>query len=103
MDHKPESQFYYILDYGLDEEKFLAILQGKQVLGRLDQDWAALKLLEYGTYSDIVNILGFSRLVEHWARWRSKITLESRRRGIDFLVNWLVNTHPELCGRSLNE
>ena len=99
MDQKPDSQIYYILDYGLDEEKFLAILQGKQIIGRLDRDWAAVKLLEFGTYQDIVRLLGFASLVENWPRWRSMVTLASRRRGIDFLTSWLTNNHPELCDR----
>ena len=103
MDHKPNLPFEYLLDYGLDEQKFLAILQGKQTIGRLDQEWAALKLLEWAPYEDIVQYLGYSQLVENWPRWRSKIVLESRKRGIDFLTNWLVNSHPELYKRSSDE
>ena len=36
----------YIWDYDIDEAQFIEILQGRRVFGRLDQDWAAHRLLE---------------------------------------------------------
>lgn len=87
----------YVWDYDLDEEEFRAILHGERVAGRLDADWAARRLLEYGSYEDIVRLLGFRRLVENWPRWREHIRSQSRKRGFDFLVAWLPAKHPELC------
>jgi hypothetical protein len=87
----------YLWDYDLDEVQFQEILAGRRVLGRLDQDWAARRLLEYASYEDIVRQIGFSRLVKNWPRWREGIRSQSRKRGLDFLVKWLPVKHPELC------
>jgi hypothetical protein len=85
----------YVWDYDLNEEQFREILNGDRVMGRLDQDWAARRLLEYAPYEEIVRLLGFTRLVQNWHRWRPHIRSESRRRGFDFLVDWLPEKHPE--------
>lgn len=84
----------YIWDYDLDEKDFEALLAGRLVRGRLGRDWAAVRLLEYAPYKEIVERLGFSALAEGWPRWRQKIRSESRRRGFDFLVEWLDKHHP---------
>jgi hypothetical protein len=86
-----------IWDYDLKESEFIEILEGRLVFGRLNQDWAALRLLEYASYEEIVQLIGFPRLIHNWSRWRAKIRSESRRRGFDFLVDWLPNHYPELC------
>lgn len=86
----------YVWDYDLDESQFCDILEGRRTLGRLDQDWAARRLLEYAPYEEIVRLIGFSRLVRNWPRWRGRIRSESRKRGFDFLVKWLPEKHPEL-------
>ncbi len=86
----------YIWDYDIDEETFQAILEGQQQIGRLDQDWAAIRLLEYGSYAEIVRLLGFAALVAGWPRWRNAIRAKGRQRGFDFLVEWLPQHHPEL-------
>lgn len=86
----------YVWDYDIDETEFNALLSGELTLGRLNQDWASIRLLEYASYAEIVRILGFSRLVKNWPRWRNRIRSESRKRGFDFLVEWLQNYHPEL-------
>lgn len=87
----------YIWDYDISEQEFQEILAGERVLGRLDQDWAALRLLEYAPYEDIVRLLGFARLVQNWPHWRPHIRSKSRKRGFDFLVAWLPKKHPEYC------
>lgn len=87
----------YIWDYDISEQEFQEILTGERVLGRLDQDWAALRLLEYAPYEEIVRLLGFARLVQNWSRWRLHIRSTSRKRGFDFLVAWLPEKHPEYC------
>ena len=91
-----ENRSAYIWDYDISESDFQAILAGELTLGRLDQDWAAIRLLEYGTYPEIIRLLGYHRLVEGWPRWREQIRSESRVRGFDFLVSWLPEHHPEL-------
>ena len=87
----------YVWDYDLTEAQFGALLKGEQTLGRLDQDWATLRLLEYASYEEIIRRLGFRRLVQGWPRWRKRLRSESRRRGFDFLVAWLPVKHPEFC------
>ncbi len=86
----------YLWDYDIDEESFRGLLDGKYTIGRLDSDWAAVRLLEYASYPDIVRLLGFRRLVTGWPKWRTHIRSYSRRRGFDFLTTWLPIHHPEL-------
>lgn len=89
----------YIWDYDISESDFRAILTGDLAFGRLDQDWAAVRLLEYGTYPDIIRLLGYRRLIEGWPRWRERIRSQSRKRGFDFLASWLPEHHPELLSQ----
>jgi hypothetical protein len=89
-------QFPYLWDYDIDEKRFHALLNGELTIGRLDSDWAAVRLLEYAPYPEIVRLLGFRRLVTGWPRWREHIRSNSRRRGFDFLTAWLPVHHPEL-------
>jgi hypothetical protein len=91
-----EQSLPYVWDYELTAETFQEILEGKRTLGRLNQDWAARRLIEYASYAEIVRRIGFRRLVQNWPRWRLKIRSQSRRRGLDFLVAWLPEKHPEL-------
>jgi len=86
----------YVWDYDIDEAQFCLLLDGKQQIGWLDRDWAAIRLLEYAPYPEIVRLLGFQRLVEGWPRWREHIHSQSRRRGFDFLTTWLPTHYPEL-------
>lgn len=86
----------YVWDYEITPDPFQEILVGHHALGRLDQDGAARRLIEHAPYTGIVRRLGFRRLVAYWPRWRAKIRSYSRRRGIDFLVVWLPEKHPEL-------
>ena len=92
------SRLAYLWDYDIDDETFQDLLEGRTHLGRLDQDWASVRLLEYAPYREIVQRLGFRRLVEGWPGWRSRIRSQSRRRGFDFLAEWLPRHHPELLG-----
>ena len=86
----------YVWDYDIDEATFQDLLEGRSRLGRLDRDWAAVRLLEYAPYPEIVRRLGFGGIVAGWRRWRPRIRSESRQRGFDFLVRWLPEHHPEL-------
>ena len=86
----------YVWDYDLDQQQFQEILDGRLKKGRLNQDWAAHRLLEYAPYDEIIRLLGYRRLVENWSRWRGRIRSMGRVRGFDFLVKWLPEKHPEL-------
>ena len=90
------TQLPYVWDYDLKEEDFRAILAGRLSKGRLDRDWAATRLLEYAPYEEIIRLLGFRALVEGWPHWRKRIRAENRKRGFDFLIEWLPKNHPEL-------
>ena len=79
----------FVWDYDLDEDQFRALLDGKKTIGRLDSDWAAIRLLEYAPYPEIVRLLGFKRLIAGWPKWRSQVRSTSRRRSFDFLTAWL--------------
>lgn len=56
MENRPS----YVWDYDISEQQFSAILAGDLVIGRLDQDWAACRLIEYAPYRDIVRMIGCS-------------------------------------------
>lgn len=90
------SRLPYIWDYDIDETRFREILSGRLALGRLDREWALLRLFEYAPYSEIVRLLGFKEIVECWPRLGKRIRSLSRKRGFDFLVQWLSQKHPEL-------
>lgn len=86
----------YVWDYDIDESQFLDILEGRLKLGRLDRRWAAVRLLEYAPYHEIIRVLGWSELLRNWPEWRPHIRSTSRRRGFDFLAEWIPEHHPEL-------
>ncbi|MEA3349404.1 MAG: hypothetical protein U9Q82_02145 [Chloroflexota bacterium] len=94
-----ENQSAYIWDYDISESDFRAMLAGELTLGRLGQDWAAIRLLEYATYAEIIRLLGYRRLIDDWPRWRERVRSESRKRGFDFLASWLPEHHPELLSK----
>jgi len=94
-----ETRSPFVWDYNISESEFRAMLDGKLTRGRLGQDWAAIRLLEYGQYPEIIRLLGYRRLLAGWPSWRSHIRSESRRRGFDFLAAWLPQHHPELLNR----
>lgn len=91
-----ERSLPYVWDYDIDENLFHALLDGRETRGRLDRNWAAVRLLEYAPYAEIRRLLRFRELVAGWPSWRSRIRSHSRRRAFDFLVDWLPKHHPEL-------
>jgi hypothetical protein len=93
---EPRNRLSYVWDYDIDAIQFIKILEGRHAVGRLDQDWAASRLLEYGSYEEIIRLIGFPQLVKNWPRWRRRVRSKSRVRGFDFLVDWLPKHHPEL-------
>ncbi len=86
----------YVWDYDIDESEFQRLLDGSMTLGRLDQRWAAVRLLEHAAYAEVIRLLGFRRLVEGWPGWRASVRSKSRQRGFDFLVDWLPDHRPDL-------
>ncbi|MBI3960386.1 MAG: hypothetical protein HY328_16350 [Chloroflexi bacterium] len=93
---QPGKRLWYVWDYDIDEATFQAMLDGEVTLGRLGRDWAVIRLLNYAPYREIIRRLGFPALAQDWSRWRDKLRMKERRRGIDFLVQWLPQHHPEL-------
>ena len=89
-------QLPYVWDYDISESQFQEMLAGQLSIGRLDRDWAAVRLLEYAPYAEIVRLMGFRALIQGWPKWRHHIRSQSRRRGFDFLLEWLPQHHPEL-------
>jgi hypothetical protein len=86
----------FVWDYDVSEQEFRALLAGGPPIGRLDGDWAAVRLLEYAPYDRIRTFLGIGDLVRGWPRWRQRIRSVSRRRGLDFLVRWVATERPDL-------
>jgi len=98
LDHaSPKSQRPpWVWDYNISWEEFLALLDGSLTLGRLDRDWAAVRLIEYAPYEEMIRLIGYQGLVEGWPRWRARVRAQEEQHGLDFVVNWLHHYHPEL-------
>ena len=86
----------YVWDYDINAGQFREILDGRLTIGPLDRRWAAVRLIEYAPYHEIIRQLGFRQLIEGWSEWRRHVKSDGRRRGFDFLVEWLPQHHPEL-------
>ena len=90
----------YVWDYDLTQEQFDAMLAGHYVDGHLNRDWAAVRLIEWAPYREMIQRLGYKALVDNWPRWRSRLRSAQQTRSIDFLVEWLPKHHPELLGET---
>ena len=86
----------FVWDYDISSSEFQAMLSGELTVGRLGQDWAVVRLLEYGTYREVIQMLGYRQLIEGWPHWRNKIRSDSRKRGYDFLSEWIPEHRPDL-------
>ncbi|NOT61694.1 MAG: hypothetical protein HOP19_15880 [Acidobacteria bacterium] len=86
----------YVWDYDLSQDEFDALLSGKLKRGSLDRDWAAVRLIEWASYDEMIRRIGFAALVREWPHWRLRVRAESQRRGLDFVVEWIPQHHPEL-------
>ena len=86
----------YLWDHNITYEEFQGILNGTLEIGRLNRDWAALRLIEYAPYDEMIHLLGYKAIVEGWPRWRSRVRMLEVQRGLDFLVEWLSVKHPDL-------
>jgi len=88
----------YVWDYDIEEAQFQAMLAGELALGRLDQRWAAVRLLDYGSWPDIRQLIGFRLLVEKWPEWRDGVRSRQRRESLEWLLEWLPENRPEWLG-----
>jgi hypothetical protein len=86
----------YVWDYHLTEEQFDAMLAGRYEDGHLNRDWAAVRLIEWAPYKEMIRRIGYRALVENWPRWRKRLRSAEQRQSLDFLVEWLAEHHPEL-------
>lgn len=86
----------YVWDHELSQEEFDALLEGRLRRGALDRDWAAVRLIEWASYDELIRRIGYAALAREWPRWRARVRSEAQRRGLDFLVEWLRQRHPEL-------
>ena len=86
---------YYLWDYNISFDEFQELLNGTRVFGRLDRNWAAVRLIEYAPYEEMVRLIGYRALVKEWPTWRARVRMKEIKRGIDFLVTWLPQNHPE--------
>ena len=85
---------YWLWDCDMEVAEFEAILRGRSQRGRLDRSWAAARLLDYAPYNEILHLLSTRDLMDNWLLWRPRVRSSSRRRGLDFLTNYLAQ-HPE--------
>jgi hypothetical protein len=83
----------FVWNCNLDEGAFRALLEGRQIVGRLHRDWAAGRLLEYASWPEIRRLLRLRELAAGWPSWRGRIRSQSRQRGVDFL-DWLPPRAP---------
>ena len=86
----------WVWDYNISWEEFYALLDGSLTLGRLDRDWAAVRLIEYASYEEMIRLIGYKGLVEGWPQWRPRVRAKEEQHGLDFVVNWLNQYHPDL-------
>ncbi len=88
----------YVWDYDITQEQFDAMLEGCYENGPLNRDWAAVRLIEWAPYAEMIRRIGYKALVENWPRWRSRLRSEQQKRSLDFVMKWLPQHHPELLG-----
>lgn len=97
-------RYPWVWDYDLTKQEFDDILAGRLVRwNRLDQDWAATRLIEHADYREMIRRLGYRRLIEGWPRWRERVRADEQRRALDWLVEWLPTKHPELIADERHE
>ena len=82
-------QAQYVWDYNITQEQFDALLDGNLTIGRLDRNWAAVRLIEWAPYREMIQRIGYRELVEGWPQWRGRLRSEQQRRSLDFVVAWL--------------
>jgi hypothetical protein len=91
----PGKRYPWVWDYDIDEQQFDEILAGRLKIGRKDRDWAAVRLIEYSTYPEMIRHIGLLTLVQNWSRWRSRIRAREQQRALDFVVEYVSSRHLE--------
>lgn len=86
----------FLWDYNIDEPTFRKILRGETTMGHFDTVWAARRVIEYAPYKEIVELIGYKTIVRDWPSLREGIKSQTRKRGMDFLVEWLKTHRPDL-------
>ena len=86
----------HVSDYDIETAQSCDRRFGRKELGRLDRPRAAVRLLEYAPYREIIRILGYGELVPHWPERRPGTRSAGRRPGSDFLAERIPPHHPEL-------
>lgn len=93
----PRDKYDWVWDYSLTRAEFDEILAGQLVAwGKLDRDWAAVRLIEYTGYREMISRIGYGDFAHNWPRWRSRVRSERFRETLDFLAEWIQRRHPEL-------
>jgi len=89
-------RYPWVWDYDIDEQQFDEMLAGRLTIGRKGRDWAAVRLIEYTTYPEMIKRLGLPALVEGWPTWRARVRAREQQRAIDFVVQYIKDKHPEM-------
>lgn len=93
----PSNRYPWVWDYDLTRQEFDDILAGKLVKwGKLDRDWAAVRLIEYAGYREMMRRIGFPVFVRNWQRWRPRVRGKELQQSLDWLALWMTSRHPEL-------
>lgn len=75
----------FVWDYDISQEEFDDILAGRCKRGSLDRDWAAVRVIEWAPYEEMIKLIGFPQLVKEWPRWRSRCGLSNNGAA---LISW---------------
>jgi hypothetical protein len=98
----PGKRYPWVWDYDIDEQQFDEILAGHLKIGALDRDWAAVRLIEYAGYREMMRRIGFAAFVRDWPRWRPRVRGRKVQESLDFVADWVSTRHPELLTASRN-
>lgn len=90
------ARYPWVWDYDIDAQQFDEILAGRLTIGRQDRDWAAIRLIEYAGYPEMMRRIGFADFVRDWPRWRRRVRGDKLRQSLDFVAEWIATRHPEL-------
>ncbi|MGQ9903732.1 MAG: hypothetical protein ACUVRU_05160 [Anaerolineae bacterium] len=90
-------RYPWVWDYDIDAQQFDDILAGRLVLyDRLDRDWAAVPLIEYAGYCEMMRRIGYADFTRDWPRWRQRVCGDRLRASLNFVAEWIAAKHPEL-------
>jgi len=90
MNESTPNKYAWLWDVMLTDAEFDSILFGKSSSGAYDREWAALRLIEYAPYGVIRRLLSDAMIRELWPVLAPRVRSDSRRMGMDFLYQWLI-------------